>query len=83
MGVWQTLQGELAVATGNEFERRVLPLMRFLHADMIRAPERAGLDRAGIDILGWVGGDRPIHPHWHRPRGGNEGKCRRPREHRV
>jgi hypothetical protein len=53
MGVWETLRGELATATGREFERRALPLLRLFDNEMTPAPEMQGLDRAGIDILVW------------------------------
>jgi hypothetical protein len=54
MGAWETLRGELAAATSREFERRVLPVMRLFHGEIIQAPELAGLDRAGIDLLAWT-----------------------------
>lgn len=53
MGVWETLRGELAAATGREFERRSLPILRLFHRDLIVAPELRDLDRAGIDMLVW------------------------------
>ena len=53
MGAWEILRGDLAAATSREFERRALPVMRLFQPDMIQAPELAGLDRAGIDLLVW------------------------------
>jgi hypothetical protein len=53
MGVWETLRGELATATGREFERRALPLLRLFNRELILVPELQDLDRAGIDLLVW------------------------------
>lgn len=53
MGAWETVRGELAVASAKEFERRVAPILRLFRSDIVQAPEMQHLDRAGIDFVVW------------------------------
>lgn len=53
VGAWETVRGELAVASGKEFERRVAPILRLFQSDVIPTPEMQHLDRAGIDFITW------------------------------
>jgi len=53
VSTWKEKRGELASATGREFERRALPLMRIFQSDIIQSPEMGPYDRAGIDLFAW------------------------------
>ena len=53
MGAWETVRGELAVATDREFERRAAPILKLFQPDVVQTPARQHLDRAGIDFLVW------------------------------
>jgi hypothetical protein len=51
MTVWSQLASELATATKDDFERRVLPLLRMFWPTLIRPQGQRELDRAGIDLV--------------------------------
>lgn len=53
MTVWGQKSGELAAATGRDFERLALPLLRAFWPDLIQPRELRELDRAGIDLVAW------------------------------
>lgn len=53
MGAWETVRGELAVASEREFERRVAPILKLFRSDVVQTPARQHLDRAGIDFVVW------------------------------
>lgn len=53
MGTWETFRGELAVASGREFERRAAPVLKLFRSDVVQTPEMQHLDRSGIDFIVW------------------------------
>lgn len=48
---WNRAIGQLAAATGDEFERTALHYLRVIWPEMVQAPRMQGLDRRGIDLL--------------------------------
>ncbi len=53
MGAWETVRGELAVASGREFERRAAPILKLFRSNVVQTPGMQHLDRAGIDFVVW------------------------------
>lgn len=53
MGVWETIRGELAVASDREFERRAAPMLKLFRSEVVHSPAMGHLDRAGIDFVVW------------------------------
>lgn len=53
MSNWMEKSGELASASGREFERQVLPLLQARWQDLVRPREIKGLDKHGIDLVVW------------------------------
>ena len=53
MTVWTRKSGELATATGRDFERQALPLLRAFWPDLVHPPGLKPLDQAGIDLVVW------------------------------
>lgn len=58
MKAWMQLSGELASATGRNFERLVLPLLQLSWPTLFRPPDRDELDKAGIDLAADFNGFR-------------------------
>ena len=53
MTVWTQKSGELATATGRDFERQALPLLRAFWPDLVHPLGLKSLDQAGIDLVVW------------------------------
>lgn len=53
LGAWETFRGQLAVASGRDFERRAAPVLKLFRSDVVQTPEMQHLDRCGIDFVVW------------------------------
>jgi len=53
VSIWRIKSGELAAATGRDFERQVLPLLKAFWPTLIRPREMKQLDNHGIDLVVW------------------------------
>lgn len=51
---WKKWSGALAVSTGDDFQRKVLGLLRLLWPDLQEAPRLKHWDRKGIDLIVWA-----------------------------
>jgi hypothetical protein len=51
---WKDWSGTLAVSTGDDFQRKVLRLLRLLWPEMQEAPRLKHWDRKGIDLFVWA-----------------------------
>ena len=47
------ISGELAILTGNRFQRAIAPFLRVLFPGIIEAPNLDKIDRAGLDYVVW------------------------------
>lgn len=52
---FQRLRGLLQASTGRDFERLILPMIRFLVPNAFGAPALGEFDKLGIDLLAWKG----------------------------